>query len=442
MARTSVSPPLPKAYLSRPSKQTPWVTGLYVLLVISIFMVILYFLKKLIAPLNLQAAINVAKANRFDKHGDDRRCYRPNMETLGLYGHTGEISFTEYCKTQGLYNLRFILRASVDILGRGSLGTTYKVILRDGSIIALKRLAEMSLKQKDFEQHINKLGRLHTQNIVPVQSYYHSKGLTFVIYDYMCLGSLSSLMQGGRECNHTTLDWPTRLSIATDIAHALKCLHSNSIVHGNLKSSNIFLQIDFTPMLAEYGLVQVTSPMLADEATLGYKAPELMDASAPDYMSDVYSFGVLLMELLTGIPPRSFDGCTGAGSSKDSFETSTSLRAADLPEWVAKMSREKDIGDLFDRELKPAAFETTVVQMLHVATACVSTPTDSRPSMSRVVRMMEHIKYIHDNGHYPLPVGRTLYDAMSDAESHSSMAVLLPDDFTCSTLSSTSCLNR
>ncbi|MCO5551942.1 hypothetical protein L7F22_005449 [Adiantum nelumboides] len=413
MARTDFSPPHPNESPPPISHQpSSWVTGLYVLLVISIFIAILYILKKLIAPLNLQAAINVTKAHRFDKHGQDKQLYKPNMANMGLYGHTGEIVFTGDHEKQGLYNLRFILTASVDILGRGSLGTTYKVILRDGSLIAVKRLTETNLKQKDFEQHMNKLGRLRMKNIISVQSYYHSKGLTFIMYDYMCLGSLSYLIQGNRECNHTPLDWSSRLRIAIDVAYALSCLHSHSIVHGNLKSSNIFLQTDFTPMLAEYGLVQISSPLLADDATLGYKAPELTDASAPDYMSDVYSFGVLLMELLTGRTPRSFTSCT-AGLSEEYIDTSTSLHATDLPEWVAKMRHEKDIEDVFDPEVSPVSFETTIVQMLHVATACVSTPIDARPSMSMVVTMMEHIKYIHENGNHPLVVGKSWHDAVA-----------------------------
>ncbi|MCO5580156.1 hypothetical protein L7F22_034023 [Adiantum nelumboides] len=175
-------------------------------------------------------------------------------------------------------------------------------------------------------------------------------------------------------------------------------------------------------MLAEYGLVQISSPLLADDATSGYKAPELTDASAPDYMSDVYSFGVLLMELLTGRTPRSFTSRT-AGLSEEYIDTSTSLYVTDLPEWVAKMRHEKGIEDVFDPEVSPVSFETTIVQMLHVATACVSTPIDARPSMSMVVTMMEHIKYIHENGNHPLAVGKSWHDAVSNAESQSSIAI-------------------
>lgn len=152
-------------------------------------------------------------------------------------------------------------------------------------------------------------------------------------------------------------------------------------------------------MVSEYSIVQMSSKALAEEATLGYRAPELVDASAPNFMSDVYSFGVLFMELLTGISPNSFPHQQMACSSKDA---DVDLEALDLPNWVTKRSSEKCI----DPQLDPGQFETTVVQMLHVAIACVSTLVESRPSMSKVLEMMEHIRSIQerdqDHDHDPM----------------------------------------
>lgn len=177
-----------------------WITFCYVILLLLIVLSALYIFKKLCkTPAILKSTLVNARSCETGGLTSSGMCTRPQeaVNTGGAYGHTGEITFCDnYHKKHGLYNLRFILKSSVEMLGRGSLGSTYKVILRDGSAVALKRLKETNLKQKEFEQYVHKLGKLHMDNIIPVQSYYYSKGLAFLVYDYVCLGSLSSLIQG------------------------------------------------------------------------------------------------------------------------------------------------------------------------------------------------------------------------------------------------------
>lgn len=312
----------------------------------------------------------------------------------GLWGHSGDITFCDG-KQRGLYNLRFILKSSVEMLGKGRLGPTYKLILRDGSIVALKRLKEVNMKRKEFEQHMMKLGNLRMENIVPVQSYYYSKGLNFLVYDYYCLGSVSSLLQGGRRRKHTPLDWPTRISIAIDVARGLRHLHKNNIAHGNLKSTNIFLNKDFKTLVSECSLVQMASETLAERATMGYRDANLEEITIPTAKSDVYSYGVFVMELLTGKQPSSDQVSTPSSSSNSAMETIEQSIYEDLPDWVQKTMRNKScVEDVFDLELRPTLnfFKAAGIQMLMVAKACVSAVPESRPCMEQVLKMMKNIK--------------------------------------------------
>lgn len=96
------------------------------------------------------------------------------------------------------FNLEDLLRASAEILGKGSYGTTYKAVLEDGmTAVVVKRLREVVVGKKDFEQQMEMLGRLHRHpNVVPLRAYYYSKDEKLLVYDYLPLGNLTSILHG------------------------------------------------------------------------------------------------------------------------------------------------------------------------------------------------------------------------------------------------------
>lgn len=95
------------------------------------------------------------------------------------------------------FDLEDLLRASAEVLGKGSYGTAYKAILDEGTIVVVKRVREVGVAKKEFDQHMEFVGRVGRHpNIVPLCAYYYSKDEKLLVYEYMVTGSLSSLLHG------------------------------------------------------------------------------------------------------------------------------------------------------------------------------------------------------------------------------------------------------
>lgn len=281
---------------------------------------------------------------------------------------------------QRTFDLEDLLRASAEVLGKGSVGTAYKAVLEFGLVVAVKRLKDVVIGQKEFVQQIEQVGKMHHQNLVPLRAYYFSKDEKLLVYDYMTMGSLSSLLHGNRGAGRTPLDWETRSRIALGAARGIEYIHSRGreISHGNIKSSNILLTRDYNAGVSDFGLAQLVSATPSANRIVGYRAPEVTDARKISQKADVYSFGVLLLEILTGKAPSH-------GSANDD--------GVDLPRWVQSIVREEWTAEVFDIELlRHHNFEEDMVQLLQVAIDCVAQYPDQRPSMKEVVKRIEDLR--------------------------------------------------
>lgn len=103
-----------------------------------------------------------------------------------------------YGETQ-LYSLEQLMRASAELLGRGTIGTTYKAVLDNQLIVTVKRLdaSKTAITTREvFDQHMDAVGGLRHPNLVPVRAYFQAKGERLVMYDYQPNGSLFNLIHG------------------------------------------------------------------------------------------------------------------------------------------------------------------------------------------------------------------------------------------------------
>ncbi|KAI3842694.1 hypothetical protein MKW98_015361 [Papaver atlanticum] len=291
------------------------------------------------------------------------------------------------------FDLEDLLRASAEVLGKGTFGTAYKAVLEDATTVVVKRLKEVGVGKRDFEQQMEIVGRVTHENIAQLRAYYYSKDEKLMVYDYYSQGSVSALLHGKRGGDRIPLDWDTRLRIAVGAARGIACIHSGNngkLVHGNIKASNVFLNPQNYGCVADLGLSTLITSVPPTRAT-GYKAPEVNEIKKLSQASDIYSYGVLLLELLTG---KSAIHSSSGGDE-----------VIHLVRWVQSVVREEWTAEVFDMELmRYPNIEEEMVEMLQVAMTCVSRVPDQRPKITDVVKMVEDIRRI-DTGNRPSTEG-------------------------------------
>ncbi|KAJ1260116.1 hypothetical protein BS78_10G207400 [Paspalum vaginatum] len=203
-------------------------------------------------------------------------------------------------------------------LGSGTFGTVYHGKWR-GTDVAIKRIndrcfagkpSEQEKMRSDFWNEASKLADLHHPNVVAFYGVVLDGpgGSIATVTEYMVNGSLRTALLK----NAKTLDRRKRLIIAMDTAFGMEYLHSKNIVHFDLKSDNLLVNLrdPQRPIckVGDLGLSKVKCQTLISggvRGTLPWMAPELLNGSSSlvSEKVDVFSFGIVLWELLTGEEP-------------------------------------------------------------------------------------------------------------------------------------------
>ncbi|KAF8086233.1 hypothetical protein N665_0631s0008 [Sinapis alba] len=280
-----------------------------------------------------------------------------------------------------LFDLDDLLSSSAEVLRKGAFGTTYKVTMEDMSTVVVKWLKEVVVGRREFEQQMEIIGMIRHENVAELKAYYYSKDDKLAVYSYYSQGSLFQMLHGNRAMyDRVPLSWDARLRIATGAARGLAKIHEGNngrFIHGNIKSSNIFLDSQRYGCIGDIGLRAI---MRSLPQTSGYPAPEVTDTRRSTQCSDVYSFGVVLLELLTGKSPASPETKHG--------------EKMDLVTWVRNVVAKEWTGEVFDMEIlsESGGFEEEMVEMMQIGLACVAVKQQERPHIAQVVKMIQNIR--------------------------------------------------
>ncbi|KAJ7965366.1 putative Kinase [Quillaja saponaria] len=278
--------------------------------------------------------------------------------------------------------IRKITRGFKDKLGEGGFGSVFKGKLRSGQLVAVKMLDKSSKANgQDFISEVATIGRIHHFNVVQLIGYCVEGSKHALIYELMSNGSLDKYVFLREESN-TPLSIEKMYVISLGVARGITYLHQGcemQILHFDIKPHNILLDENFTPKISDFGLAKLCPvnrsivTMTAARGTIGYMAPELFykNIGGVSYKADVYSFGMLLLEM--------------SGRRKNLNPFVENLSQIYFPSWVYDQFLEgKDIEiDATEEE------ERLVKKMILVALWCIQMKPSDRPSMNKVVEMLE-----------------------------------------------------
>ncbi|KAK9830253.1 hypothetical protein WJX72_010587 [[Myrmecia] bisecta] len=191
------------------------------------------------------------------------------------------------------------------VLGEGSFGMVYRAVrsgVQDVAVKVLTRADENQLRQ--FSKEISILKSLSfDRNIVQFYGACLQDSKPMLVLEYMEGGDLSQAMRSERGAE---VQWYNKGQlIALDVARGLHFLHSNKVMHSDLKTGNILLTKDYScAKIGDVGLARIMSSAYFTNAQLGgtfsYAAPELLLNARCSEKVDIYSFGVVLWEVVTG----------------------------------------------------------------------------------------------------------------------------------------------
>ncbi|KAH9604675.1 hypothetical protein KSS87_023684 [Heliosperma pusillum] len=282
-----------------------------------------------------------------------------------------------------------------NLLAEGGFGIVHRGVLTDGQMVAVKQLKFVdSQGDVDFCREVRVLSCAQHRNVVLLIGFCLEDQHRVLVYEFICNSSLDFHLHSKHSA---PLDPQLRLKIALGVARGLRYLHEDCrvgcIIHRDMRPNNILLTHNFEPLVGDFGLARLHSEWnIGIEQQVigasGYIAPEYIDGGIITEKVDVYAFGVVLMELITGKRIKDLQQDKELSSMTQIFDPLDTLQGnLNLkPGYSSKESQDMP-------------YEIEV--MGHAACMCLRRNPECRPTMSKVLRILE-------GGNTPMPLGLDL----------------------------------
>ncbi|KAK9023532.1 hypothetical protein V6N11_003750 [Hibiscus sabdariffa] len=262
-------------------------------------------------------------------------------------------------------------------IGKGGYGNVYRAELSSGDIVAVKMVhpqrSDDVRAAKEFQNEVMAFIDIRHRNIVKFYGFCWSDEHSFLVYKYLEKGSLAANLRDEQAAKE--LDWDKRVNIIKGVANALSYLHhdcSPPIVHRDLSSNNILLNLEFEAHISDFGMAKLLSPDSSNwtnlAGTYGYIAPELAYTMKVTEKCDVYSFGVLIMEVIMGSHPGDLISTRPSSSHEMRLLVNNVLDQRPLPP-------SPDV-------------QVQLISVMKIAFMCVADNPHSRPTMYAVSQLL------------------------------------------------------
>ncbi|XP_027342639.1 probable serine/threonine-protein kinase PIX7 isoform X2 [Abrus precatorius] len=319
-----------------------------------------------------QIEVNQKEQNNETSHMEEEFtnsiCSVCNNRRLKI-GWKRDFSYVElYNATQGFSPKNF--------LSEGGFGSVFKGQL-NGIKIAVKQHKNASFQgEKEFKSEVNVLSKAIHDNVVMLLGSCSEGYNRLLVYEYVCNGSLDQHLS---EHSRSPLNWKDRINVAIGAAKGLLYLHTNNIIHRDVRPNNILITHDHQPLLGDFGLArnQNQDSIHSTEVvgTFGYLAPEYAEHGKVSTKTDVYSFGVVLLQLITGM--RTTDKRLGGRS---------------LVGWARPLLKDRNYPDLIDERILYSHDVHQLFWMVRIAEKCLSRDPQKRLNMNQVVDALTDIE--------------------------------------------------
>ncbi|KAL8246794.1 hypothetical protein R6Q59_008010 [Mikania micrantha] len=271
------------------------------------------------------------------------------------------------------------------LIGKGGFGEVFKAVVDGGNIVAVKKLKQLYhhvgfRAKKEFENEVNLISNIRHRNLILQLGWCIDGPELLLVLEYMPQGSLDKFLWGEKK---GTLNWKQRSEIIFGIARGLVHLHGEfyvKIIHRDIKSSNILLDSDFQPKIADFGLARFlpedqTHVSTRFAGTMGYTAPEYATRGHLSEKVDTYSFGIVSLEVISG---RSCSDVNDSGP-----------RTEYLLDHAWELYEKGIPIKLIDEAIDPNEYqEEGVKKIIEIALMCTQSPASLRPTMSEVYIML------------------------------------------------------
>ncbi|KAK4757374.1 hypothetical protein SAY87_018675 [Trapa incisa] len=271
----------------------------------------------------------------------------------------------------------------------GTFSTVYRAMMPSGLIILVKKLRCMDRTvihhRNKMIRELERLSRLSHDNLMQPIGFVIYEDVALLLHHYLPNGTLAQLLHKSSGETEYKPEWPLRLSIAIGVAQGLAFLHHVAVIHLDISSANVLLDLNFKPLLGEIEISKLLDPsrgtasISAVAGSFGYIPPEYaytMQVTAP---GNVYSYGVILLEILTTRLP------VDEGLGED----------VDLVKWVHSAPTRGDTPEqILDARLSTVSFSwrKEMLAALKVALLCTDSVPAKRPKMKKVVEMLQEIE--------------------------------------------------
>ncbi|KAH1035992.1 hypothetical protein AAZX31_20G125600 [Glycine max] len=265
-------------------------------------------------------------------------------------------------------------------LGQGGFGAVYRGRLSTGQMIAVKRLSRDSGQgDTEFKNEVLLVAKLQHRNLVRLLGFCLERNERLLVYEFVPNKSLDYFIFDPNM--KAQLDWNSRYKIIRGIARGLLYLHEDSrlrIIHRDLKASNILLDEEMSPKIADFGMARL---VLVDQTqtntsrivgTYGYMAPEYAMHGQFSVKSDVFSFGVLVLEILSG-------------QKNSGFHHGENVE--DLLSFAWRSWKEGTAINIVDPSLNNNS-RNEMMRCIHIGLLCVQENLADRPTMATIMLML------------------------------------------------------